>query len=179
MDWQKQYEAGETPWDRGTAAPALVDFLTRCGGMTGDVLVPGCGTGSDLIPIAQAGATSVLGLDIAPLAVQRAGEKLAGIPSARVIESDLFVAAHGELAGRFDWVWEHTCFCAIPLELRVAYVAAVAAALRPGGKLAGVFFINPWDENEDQTQGPPFGCSPEALIESFAPHFDIEESYRP
>ena len=179
MDWQQHYETGNTPWDRGRPAPALVDFLTSRGGLTGDVLVPGCGSGWDLLPLAENSARHVTGIDIAPLAVAAASARAGAFPAVTVLLADLFTAAHGPLSQKFDWVWEHTCYCAIPPDRRPDYVRATAAALRPGGQLLGVFFLNPWDPDEDQEQGPPFGTTEEALTASFAPCFQLVESWRP
>ncbi|MDB6134426.1 MAG: SAM-dependent methyltransferase [Verrucomicrobiales bacterium] len=181
-NWQQEYENGSTPWDKGAPAPALVDYLQEHGPLRGRVLVPGCGTGSDIIPLAAAGADQVTGLDIAPLAVEAARKRLAALPDAVVaVElADLFTdCARPPLAGTFDAVWEHTCYCAIPPERRPDYVRAMASALKPGGLLLGVFYLNPWDPEEDQDQGPPFGCTEESLEASFSPAFDLLESRRP
>ena len=178
-NWQHQYETGDTPWDKNAPAPALVDYLRDRGPLPGKVLVPGCGTGSDIIPLA-AGSEHVTGLDIAPLAVAAAAKRLAHLPNADARLADLFTdCASPPLAGAFDAVWEHTCYCAIPRELRPAYVEAMAAALKPGGLHLGVFYLNPWDPDEDQDQGPPFGTTEASLDETFAPFFDPVESWRP
>lgn len=178
-DWQHQYLTGETPWDRGEPAPALVQYLVGFP-VTGRVLVPGCGTGQDVKALAAAGAEHVTGLDVAPLAVERAGKLLEGVAEVEVTLGDLFVEAHqAPLAGTFDLVWEHTCYCAIPPERRADYVAAVAAVLKPGGQLLGVFYLNPWDEDEDQTKGPPFGTGLEQLRTMLETHFQLVRGWRP
>ncbi len=178
-DWQQQYLTGDTPWDRGAPAPALTDYL-RDHPVTGKVLVPGCGTGHDVRALAESGASGVTGLDVAPLAVERARGQLSDLPKAEILLADLFEACHRPpLAGTFDLVWEHTCYCAIPPERRPDYVAAVAAALKPGGELLGVFFLTPWDEGEDQTQGPPFGTGVEELKATFSSHFDPVRGWNP
>lgn len=179
MNWQQEYAAGNTPWDKGAPAPALEDFLRERGPLSGRVLVPGCGTGSDIVPLA-AGSDQVTGLDIAPLAVEAAGKRLAALPNVSVRLADIFTDCHeAPLAGQFDAVWEHTCFCAIPPDRRPDYVRAMAAALKPGGLLLGVFYLNPWDPEEDQDQGPPFGSTEEGLTASFETAFELLESWRP
>ena len=77
MDWQAQYESGETPWDEGAPHPALLDFIAESersrsiGTFQGRILVPGSGLGNDVRAISTAD-NQVIGLDIAPGAVSRA-----------------------------------------------------------------------------------------------------------
>lgn len=178
-DWQNQYATGQTPWDRGAPAPALLAYLAAHP-VTGRVLVPGCGTGQDVKALAQAGAVEVTGLDLAPLAVERAQQFLADTPHTQVLLGDLFTVCHTpSLAGQFDLVWEHTCYCAIPPARREDYVSAVAAALKPGGHLLGVFYLNPWDKDEDQTQGPPFGTGLDELRQMMETRFRLVEAWQP
>jgi len=147
--------------------------------MSGRVLVPGCGHGHDLVTLADSGAEEVTGLDIAPGGVAAAQERTASLANVRVVLGDLFAWTHGEGRGQFDWVFEHTCFCAIPRELRDEYVRAVTDALKPGGHLLAVFYLKPWDAGEDQLQGPPFGSEIEELDQRFGPHFELLDSYVP
>lgn len=178
IDWQEKYENSDTPWDRGGPAPGLVDFLKNHP-ISGRVLVPGCGFGSDLPNLAAAGASEVVGLDIAPAAVRQAQGRLQGELKVHVEVGDLFLLSAGPWVGTFDWVWEHTCYCAIDPSRRPDYVESVAAALKPGGYLLAVFYLNPWDEGEDQRQGPPFGTSIEDLDDQFLDKFVLIKSWRP
>lgn len=169
MDWNQRYEESDTPWDKGEAHPVLFDMLTH-GALTGRVLVPGCGTGHDVRELARRGLT-VVGLDIAPLALERARVHApAGSESYEL--GDLFHLT-SLWRGGFDGVFEHTCFCAIDPAQRVAYVDAVAAALRPGGRLLAVFFVNPDNDGE----GPPFGCAPGELDTLFSGRFRLLEEH--
>ena len=166
-DWEERYRLADTPWDKGTAHPALVHWLAgHPGRMTGTVLVPGCGLGRDARAIAAAEPTArVQGLDIAPSAIAAAG-RLDGPANAAFRVGDLFDLPE-DLRGGFDWVWEHTCFCAIDVNRRDAYVAAVADGLRPGGHLLGVFYLDPYRGDHRPGGGPPHGCSPEELVRRF------------
>ncbi len=123
--------------------------------MSGRVLVPGCGLGHDVRAIAELPDTRVLGIDIAPTAIQRARRHKPKRDEA-FLEADLFDLP-GALTGTCEWVWEHTCFCAIPRARRVDYVRAVRQALREGGHLAAVFFLDPGLPDPDA--GPPFGVT--------------------
>ena len=177
-DWQQHYETGHTPWNRGGPAPALGQWLGTHR-MSGRVLVPGCGHGHDLTALAASGAEEITGLDIAPGGVAAAQERTAGLTNVRVLHGDLFTWCHEAGRGQFEWAFEHTCFCAIPRERRDDYVSAIAAALRPGGHLLAVFYLRPWDEGEDQEQGPPFGTSTEELDARFAGPFALVSSVVP
>ena len=171
-DWQKLYEEKNTPWDRVAASPVLIDWLGSHR-MPGAILVPGCGPGNDLLALATSGAEKVVGLDIAAGAIAVAAERTRGMDGVSLVTGDLFTLDHGRLRCRFDWVFEHTCFCAIDRSRREDYVRSVAGALRPGGHLLAVFYLEPWDQDEDQTQGPPFRSDLHELDALFGSEFDL------
>jgi methyl halide transferase len=163
VDWNQRYLECDTPWDKGAPHPVLDDALTR-DGLAGQVLVPGCGSGHDVRALARRGL-QVTGLDVAPLAIERARAFTpAGSETYRT--EDLFDLPP-DMRGAFDGVFEHTCFCAIDPAQRPNYVAAVASALRRGGHLLAVFYAEP--DNGDE--GPPFGCTPEELDGLFGGSF--------
>ena len=165
--WDERWRRADTPWDMAAPAPPLVAAVTR-----GDlapparVLVPGCGAGHDVRFLASRGFRAT-GVDVSPLALAKARE-LAGSDgvTAEFVEADLF-ALPPALRG-FDLVWEHTCFCAIDPSRRDDYVDAVADALRPDGRLAGLFFEIAPDK------GPPFGATAEEIRHRFARRFSVD-----
>lgn len=65
------------------------------------------------------------------------------------------------MRGTFDAVWEHTCLCALHPTIRQQYIAGIKSALKPGGQVAGVFYINP--ELDPGETGPPFGITVDEL----------------
>lgn len=119
------------------------------------------------------------GIDIAPTAVDAANVKFSSNPMISCHLQDFFTIQDTPLAGKFDGIWEHTCFCAIPPTMRSQYVTAAAVALKPNGLLLACFYLNPWDPEEDQTQGPPFGTSLAELEHLFAKYFDFLDSKIP
>ncbi len=167
--WEQAYQDNFTPWDRGEPSPALVDFFERHE-ITGRVLVPGCGVGHDVAFLVSRGLDAV-GLDIAPTAIERAKARYPELAE-RFVLGDLF-----ELKAPFDAVVEHTCLCALPPEWREKYREAVVGLLKPGGRLIGVFFINP--EMDEGETGPPFGISEAELKALLALRFELVESYVP
>jgi len=181
MNWDQLYHEQHTPWDKGHAAPPLLEWIeTHPGVMQGTVLVPGSGTGHDVRAIAASDAPlTVVGLDLSPKAVELASAyPRAG--SEHYETGDLF-HLEGQHRGRYDWIWEHTCFCAIDPDQRDAYVAAVHEALKPEGNFLGVFYLNPYDEEHQEGEGPPHGTSTGELISRFVESgkFRLVEDYVP
>ncbi len=152
-DWNDCYARSETPWEKGRETPVLADVMGRHAAVfRGRVLVPGCGFGHDARMLAGRGM-QVTGVDIAPLAI----EKAKSLDPGRRVDfraASLFELPE-DLRGAFDMVWEHTCLCALNPDMRELYVRGVATALKPGGVVAGVFFLNP--EMDPGETGPPFG----------------------
>ncbi|MFZ0616881.1 MAG: methyltransferase domain-containing protein [Chthoniobacterales bacterium] len=170
VDWEARYRAGDTPWDEGTAAPALVEFLARHP-IRGEVFVPGSGGGHDVRALATQGA-DVLGLDLSPTAIGLA-RSFPPAGSERYEQGDLFHLPPS-WHGRFDWVVEHTCFCAIPPARRADYARAISLALKPGGHYLGIFYMNP-----SAPQGPPHGTTREEISSLFEPGFILLEEWTP
>src|SRR5438093_2099734 len=121
-DWEARYQAGDMPWEKGEASPGLVDFLAAHRELPrGSVAVPGCGTGHDARAWARAGF-EVAGFDLAPSAIRLSEEKThaAGL----VIRFMRLDFLKDDPPKAFDWLFEHTLFCAIHLDRRPDYVAA-------------------------------------------------------
>lgn len=187
-DWQSHYLEGHTPWDKGAAAPPLVDLLAdrekgaQLRGGPQRVLVPGCGTGHDVRALAAAWPEAeVIGLDLASAALDEA-RKVAVSGAETYLLGDLFTIEVEALPGGgrpVDLVWEHTCFCAIDPSLRDAYVKAVAGLLAPGGELWGVFYLDPYDDEHQPGVGPPHGTSLKELHARFDARFEISEEWSP
>src|SRR6478752_10696662 len=75
-DGDDRYQKGDMPWDKGLAAPPLLELLDLLGAEawgSGPVMVPGCGLGHDVRALAGRGIPAV-GVDISPTAVARARE---------------------------------------------------------------------------------------------------------
>ena len=169
--WEARYQTKDMPWEKGAPSPGLVDFLmahSRLPGRT--VCVPGCGTGHDVRAWARAGFKTV-GLDLAPSAIRLATERT----RAAKLEADFRLGdfLYDLPFQRFDWVFEHTLFCAIqPIE-RDDYVRAVLRWLKPKGDYLAVNYLIP------DREGPPFGTTRAELIKRFSPHFDLIKEWVP
>ena len=175
-DWDQRYLTGDTPWEKGQPSPALLDLLDkRLDWGPGPLLVPGCGLGHDVRALGMLGIP-VVGLDISPSAVALARE----FPPTgdQTYEVGDFLDPAWRAGREFSAIWEHTCFCAIDLSQRASYAQAVAGCLPQGGLLAGVFYLTPYDPDEDDT-GPPFGVTIAELDEWFTPAFERLDGWVP
>ncbi len=166
--WQSRYKTGSIPWDLAEPAPPFVQLLqSPPEGIVlppGKMAVLGSGYGNDAAFFARQGF-DVTGFDFVPEAVAQATQ-LYGDTGARFVEADLFNLPP-ETAGLFDYVLEHTCFCAIRPNQRAAYVEASARLLKPGGVLIGLF----WAHHE--MGGPPYKTDEAELRRLFSPPFEL------
>ena len=134
------------------------------------VAVPGCGTGHDVRAWARTGFES-WGFDLAPSAIQRSIEatKAEGL-NAQFHLSDFLADPPLQ---PFDWLFEHTLFCAIDSGQREDYVNALLRWLKPTGQFLAVHYMI------HDKDGPPFGTTQAELMERFGPHFDLVRGWVP
>ena len=140
MNWEQRYRTGDTPWEKGAPAPPLLEWIAHRGPLRGNILVPGCGSGHDVRAIASASqAAQVVGMDIAPSALDQARRfPVAGQET--YLLANLFDLP-AVLIGRFEWVFEHTCFCAIDPQQRPDYVWAIMQRAPAERILVGNLFL--------------------------------------
>lgn len=165
--WEERYQSGSTPWDLGQPAPAFVQLLESAQApQPGRMAVLGSGRGHDALLFAAKGF-DVVGFDLAPSAVAAAiAQAQAQQLSAQFLQRDMFGLVP-EFAHQFDYVLEHTCFCAILPQQRLAYVNLVRDLLKTQGELIALF----WAHN--RPGGPPFGTSLPELRSLFQADFEI------
>lgn len=174
-EWEVRYQEGDTPWNRDEPSPGLSDFL-KAEPLAGKVLVPGCGFGHDVRAIASP-QNEVIGLDISPSAI-RAARELPKTANESYVCGDLFDLPNEfseTWKESFDWIWEHTCFCAIDPSRRADYVMAVSELLKPGGHLLAIFYLDPGEPDE----GPPFGTTLKELDALFGEKFRLVREWLP
>jgi cyclopropane fatty-acyl-phospholipid synthase-like methyltransferase len=169
--WEQRYQTRDMPWEKGEPSPGLVDFLAGHRELPGEtVCVPGGGTGHDACEWAKAGFR-VYGYDLAPSAIGLSAERAAAAGLRAEFRQADFLRDEPPFV--FDWIFEHTLFCAIQPNERDLYRRAVIRWLKPGGNYLAVNYLIP-----DQ-DGPPFGTTRDEVVRRFSPYFRLLEDWVP
>jgi SAM-dependent methyltransferase len=117
------------PWDTGVSPPELLEFIQNH--EPGRAIDLGCGTGTNVITLAQAG-WRVTGVDFAPRAIKLAREKArkAGVQAEfRVSDATRLQG----ISGPFDFALDLGCFHGIPDNRRTDYLEQLDRILTPAG----------------------------------------------
>jgi len=151
---------GTPPWDIGRPQPEFVR-VAREGGIRGRVLDVGCGTGENAIFFAGI-VPEVWGLDLAPLAIQKAREK--ALDRNIQVEFEVGDALHLErLKRRFDTVTDCGLFHTLSDQERRLF----AKSLRAGLSEAGTYFMLCFSDREPADWGGPRRVSRDEITETF------------
>lgn len=171
MSWEQAWNEGRTPWDQGASSPALEELVANDEVPNGRGLVPGCGSGYDVLTLASA-ERHVTGIDLSEVAKERfeiLRAKAQVSPNhARVITADFFTFQ----ASPFDFVWDYTFLCAIEPEMRSAWQQKVHSLLKPNGSLFVLVF--PTAPLHDDPNRPPYVLSTALITEVLGPSFRLQ-----
>ncbi len=168
--WNESYASGELPWDTGEPEPLLVEFVNSGGVAPGRTLEIGAGTGTNAIWLAERGF-DVIGVDISPLAVERATAKMDG-RNLRCRFATLDFLATPSPDGPFRFVFDRGCFHVFDeQEERERFVAHVAATLAPGALWLSLIGST---EGEPRDVGPPRRSAQEVVL-AIEPALEIVE----
>ena len=168
--WNDSYASGQLPWDTGQPEPLLVEFINAGGIKPARTLEIGAGTGTNAIWLAERGF-DVLGIDVSPLAVERAHTKLKGRPlGCRFDTLDFLTASPPD--GPFQFVFDRGCFHVFdePGE-RQRFASQVAAVLEPGGLWLSLIGST---EGAPREVGPPRRSAGEVAL-AIEPALEIVE----
>lgn len=148
-DWNASYATGDLPWDTGTPDEHLVALVEGGVIAPGRALDIGCGTGTNARWLAARGF-DVVGVDVAPLAIDKARAKAAGGRGCRFEVLDFFAA--DPPGGPFDFVFDRGCFHIFDgADVRARFAERTAQLLAPGGQ---------WVSLAGSTEGPPRDSGP-------------------
>ncbi len=145
--WESRYQDKFIPWDAGKVPDSLREYLPKLQ-PGARILVPGCGSAYEAGYLAENGY-DVLAVDFSPAAVELAKKNLG--PRGDIVRlADFFAFGAG---APFDAIYERAFLCALPRKMWNAYAERCAQLLKPGGVIAGFFFL------AETPKGPPFGTS--------------------
>ncbi|PFH46133.1 hypothetical protein AMATHDRAFT_8160 [Amanita thiersii Skay4041] len=175
VGWDSVWKARITPWDIGASHPALQEVVEEGEinfpkGSDKKALVPGCGSGYDVVYLATQLGVHATGLDIAPTAIERAISLASTLPDAAIKER---ISFKGEdffrlnLKGEFDLIYDYTFFVAISPTMRSEWGRQMANLIKPGGYLITLAF--PIEPKRDV--GPPFYVRPDHYDEPLGDAF--------
>jgi len=162
--WDKRYQNKDIGWDVGEITTPLKEYFDQLEDKSLSILVPGAGNSYEAEYLHKLGFTNVIVIDIAPTAIAQFKERVTGFPSPHVINMNFF-----DLNGRFDIIVEQTFFCAIDKKLRPAYAEQAHKLLNSNGKIVGLMFDAPLNEDH-----PPFGGCVDEYKTYFNLFFDIQ-----
>ena len=162
--WNTRYENNDIGWDVGKITTPLKAYFDQLKDKSLSILIPGAGNSYEAEYLHQLGFTNVVVIDIAPTAILKFKERVVDFPEPHIINMNFF-----DLNGRFDIIVEQTFFCAIDKKLRSSYAEQAYKVLNPNGKIIGLMFDAPLNEDH-----PPYGGSVDEYKTYFDPLFDIK-----
>ena len=122
MSWRRMmyslmYRFGAPRWDTNITPPEVVAVIEGAAALpAGRALDLGCGTGTNVIYLAQHGWETI-GVDFSPVAIQQARQKAKDTPGATFVEGDVSQLSHLGIQGPFDFVLDIGCFHGLRLTL--------------------------------------------------------------
>jgi SAM-dependent methyltransferase len=159
-DWNDHYAQGFMPWDSDDPDENLVEFVRSQRLAPCRVLDIGCGTGTHSLWLAEQGF-DVLGVDLSPLAIQRAQAKAAGRDVAKSPEGDggrcrfevLDILQHAPPHPSFELAFDRGCFHVFDEhDERARFAARVAECLTARGQWLSLIGST---EGPARDHGPP------------------------
>jgi SAM-dependent methyltransferase len=163
--WELRYLNNDIGWDLGEVSTPLKAYFEQLENKEIKILIPGGGNSYEAEYLFNNGFKNVFVVDLSKAALDNIQKRIPSFPKEQLILGDFF-----ELKNTFDLIIEQTFFCAIHPNLRAAYVVKMNQLLIPKGKLVGLMFNVPLNNNR-----PPFGGNKEAYLASFKPYFSIEK----
>jgi SAM-dependent methyltransferase len=162
--WENRYQKNEIGWDTGKITTPIKDYIDQLNDKTIKILIPGCGNSYEFEYLIKQGFTNVFVLDYAKSPIENLKKRIPPAFHNKIIYQNFF--DHDE---KYDLIMEQTFFCALDPELRKNYVQKMHTLLKDNGKLIGLLFQFPLNE-----QGPPFGGSKKEYNNLFKELFEIK-----
>ena len=161
--WNDKYQNNKTGWDLGKISNPIKEYINQLTNKDLKILIPGAGNSHEAEYIHLQGFTNVTVIDISEHPLEGIKNRVPSFPTENLIHTDFF--EHKET---YDLIIEQTFFCAINPNLREKYVSKMHESLNKNGKLVGLLFCVPLNEEH-----PPFGGNVEEYKNLFSPYFKI------
>eukprot|EP01138_Halocafeteria_seosinensis_P014496 gb/GECG01014799.1/.p1 GENE.gb/GECG01014799.1/~~gb/GECG01014799.1/.p1 ORF type:complete len:154 (+),score=26.00 gb/GECG01014799.1/:1-462(+) len=131
-DVSRNYVTLSTTFYAEQSSPILLKNIDEGRVPKGYALVPGCGRGYDLVSLSSE-ERFVVGLEISSTAVNMAQQYLDNFPEKKnqfkMMEDDFFTHAPENPEG-YDFIYDYTFFCAIPLSMRDKWAEQMSALVK-------------------------------------------------
>lgn len=163
--WSERYLSGQTGWDIGYVSTPLKEYIDQLSNKELKILIPGGGNSYEAEYLFNNGFNNVFVVDISSIPLKNLAERVPSFPQKNLLHRNFF-----ELKGTFDLILEQTFFCALEPPLREDYVNKMYELLKPGGKLAGLLFNIPLNNDK-----PPYGGNKVEYNSLFSEKFKIEK----
>lgn len=162
--WTSKYDSKLTGWDVGYVSRPLKEYIDTLQDKNLKILIPGGGNSYEAEYLHNTGFNNVFVIDISKRPLENIKKRVPDFPENHLIHADFF-----KLEGQYDLILEQTFFCALNPELRTKYVDKMHQLLKNDGKLVGLLFNIPLNEDH-----PPFGGNEKEYRKLFEQKFDIE-----
>ena len=163
--WSGKYISGEMGWDIGSISTPLKEYIDQLSDKNLKILIPGGGNSYEAEYLFKNGFTNVFVVDLSSIPLKNLAERVPSFPEENLLHSDFF-----ELEGTYNLILEQTFFCALEPSFRKKYVNKMHQLLMPDGKLVGLLFNIPLNNDN-----PPFGGNKEEYLSLFEERFKIEK----
>lgn len=162
--WTERYQNNDTGWDLGAPSTPLKEYIDQLKDKDLSILIPGAGNAYEAEYLFNNGFKNITVIDISIEPLKNIQKRLPDFPKENLIYGDFF--DHNK---QYDLILEQTFFCALHPSLRKKYVEQMCALLKPTGKLVGVLFTSPLDN-----EMPPFAATKEEYTALFKPKFNFK-----
>ena len=167
--WNLMYFFRQTPWDTGITPPELRAVVEYSQVQPGRALDLGCGTGTNVLYLAQHGFEAV-GVDISSRAIVAAQRKIGRARldgRAHVYAGDVTRLDQLPVTGRFDLMLDIGCLHVLDAPGRERYAAGLTSRMKPGG-LYLLYAFGPRVQ-----LGRQVGITPQDADKLFSPAFKL------
>lgn len=163
--WSERYLSGQIGWDIGYVSTPLKEYIDQLANKDLKILIPGGGNSYEAEYLFNKGFANVFVIDISSIPLDNFSKRVPSFPKKNLLHQDFF-----ELEDKFDLILEQTFFCAQNPKLRKEYVSKMHQLLKPAGKLVGVLFNIPLNDDK-----PPFGGNENEYRSLFEEKFTIDK----